>query len=114
MLQGSAAILSVGRGNFTLPEDAVSVSTRVRQAECPIGYFCVEGLRYACIAGRYGNTTGLATSSCTGNSPVSALDAIVAVVEFAVAVAVVAAGGVVALLLLLLLLLLLCCCCCCC
>ena len=33
---------------------------------CPKGYYCVAGLKTLCPKGTYGSTTGLASSSCTG------------------------------------------------
>jgi hypothetical protein len=35
---------------------------------CPLGSYCVLGLRHLCPAGRYGGVTGLSTSECSGNT----------------------------------------------
>ena len=44
--------------------------TRSGQALCEPGYYCVDGIRRMCEAGRYGNETGLHNSNCSGLCPV--------------------------------------------
>ena len=39
------------------------------QEACPLGHYCWGGLLSQCPAGRYGNTTGLATLECSGLCP---------------------------------------------
>ncbi|KAG3078989.1 hypothetical protein PI125_g20831 [Phytophthora idaei] len=40
--------------------------TRVVQRRCEPGHYCVNGERFACPAGTFGNKTGLTTSECSG------------------------------------------------
>ncbi|ETP31356.1 hypothetical protein F442_19775 [Phytophthora nicotianae P10297] len=40
--------------------------TRVAQRRCEPGRYCVNGERFACPAGTFGNKTGLTTSECSG------------------------------------------------
>lgn len=42
---------------------------RSAQALCDRGYYCMNGIRYPCPAGVYGETTGLATAACSGACP---------------------------------------------
>ena len=37
------------------------------QKICPLGSYCVLGVRYLCPAGRYGGTLGLKNQACSGN-----------------------------------------------
>ena len=60
--------LAVGAGYYTTPETVGSAS-RTGAARCPVGYFCVDGLRARCEGGTYGETTGLATAVCSGDAP---------------------------------------------
>ncbi|POM78126.1 Hypothetical protein PHPALM_4382 [Phytophthora palmivora] len=39
--------------------------TRVSQRRCEPGHYCVNGERYACPAGTFGNTNGLTTPECS-------------------------------------------------
>ena len=59
--------LAVGAGYFTTPESAPS-TLRTGAERCPVGSYCVEGLRTLCAGGRYGETTGLATAECSGEA----------------------------------------------
>lgn len=43
-----------------------TVSTRVNETIAPIGYYAIRGLLYACPAGYYGESEGLADPYCTG------------------------------------------------
>ena len=36
------------------------------QAVCPLGSYCIEGMRHACPAGRFGNVVGIVNASCSG------------------------------------------------
>ena len=40
--------------------------TRVDQRVCPVGNYCVDGLRIHCPEGTYGNSSGLSSASCSG------------------------------------------------
>ncbi|DAZ95639.1 TPA: hypothetical protein N0F65_002268 [Lagenidium giganteum] len=40
-----------------------------QQTKCEPGFYCVQGVRTACPAGSFGNTSGLSTSSCSGLCP---------------------------------------------
>lgn len=48
--------------------DVVADSDRTRnvQKECERGYYCLEGVRYKCPKGRYGDKIRETNSSCTG------------------------------------------------
>ena len=48
-----------------MPTDA-DPTLRVAQAVCPVGHYCVGGIRTACPGGTYGNVTGLASKACSG------------------------------------------------
>ena len=37
--------------------------------KCPRGYYCINGVRSPCPGGTFGNSTGLASSSCSGFCP---------------------------------------------
>ncbi|KAH9111742.1 hypothetical protein AeMF1_013819 [Aphanomyces euteiches] len=39
---------------------------RVSQQICPLGSYCVQGVAHLCPTGTFGNTTGLASSACSG------------------------------------------------
>ena len=39
---------------------------RTSQKPCPLGHYCVSGLKRACPAGRYGGATMLQTGDCSG------------------------------------------------
>ena len=43
-------------------------TTRTGEAQCSPGYYCDEGVRFACPAGRYGSITtwGLTSANCSG------------------------------------------------
>jgi len=42
-------------------------TTFSHQEICPLGSYCVLGIRYLCPAGRYGGVTGLSEAICSGN-----------------------------------------------
>ena len=47
-----------------------STHNRVSQALCgPKGYWCAEGVRKKCPAGRYGDAVGMTTAGCTAECP---------------------------------------------
>ena len=41
-------------------------SLRTSQAICPAGSYCSNGIALACPGGKFGSTTGLGTSTCSG------------------------------------------------
>ena len=49
-----------------LENKTTSQTTRTTQLHCPIGSYCVNGVRKVCPAGKYGRTKGLTTSKCSG------------------------------------------------
>lgn len=60
---GSAATrYSVSSGYYGIG----SSTTQTGQQQCPTGEYCSGGVRYNCPVGRYGSSTGLSTSSCSG------------------------------------------------
>lgn len=63
---GSTKPTKVSKGYYSLGGTELS---RLSQKECEIGFYCVEGVRYACPPGRIGNTTGLFTDLCSGPCP---------------------------------------------
>jgi hypothetical protein len=56
----------VSVGYYTTPIGPSRAMNRSSQLECPRGSYCVGGIRRPCPAGRYGATTGLSTSACSG------------------------------------------------
>lgn len=44
----------------------VDEQTRYNHTICPLGMYCLDGVRIECPPGRYGATLGLADSSCSG------------------------------------------------
>ena len=63
--QGSASPTAASAGHFSIPESA-DPETRSGQELCPVGHYCVDGLKLVCPAGTFGATTGLTTASCSG------------------------------------------------
>ena len=51
---------------ITHTNKTTSQTTRTTQLHCPIGSYCVNGVRKVCPAGKYGRTKGLTTSKCSG------------------------------------------------
>jgi hypothetical protein len=60
---GSSTATTVSTGYYSKPE---SGTTRTTQAQCEPGYYCTSGVRQLCPAGRYGSSSGLSSSTCTG------------------------------------------------
>lgn len=44
-------------------------TTKTNISICPLGYYCINGNKYICPSGRYGNETGLYTKECSGICP---------------------------------------------
>jgi hypothetical protein len=61
--QGSFIPLTVSLGYYTTGYNA---TTKDAQLICPVGWYCVDGMRYSCPGGRYGNIQGLFNSDCSG------------------------------------------------
>ena len=72
---GSAAVFCVTPWATPTPVSAGfyttgdTSSTRSAEVECEVGYWCASGVKTACAAGRYGNTAGLTSGTCTGACP---------------------------------------------
>ena len=65
--QGVASPIRVASGYYSGPDAPPALAQNQQfQTPCPIGAYCVDGVLYACPAGTFGNTTGLATSTCSG------------------------------------------------
>ena len=68
--EGSGSPSIASRGYYTvdmhLENKTTSQTTRTTQLHCPIGSYCVNGVRKVCPAGKYGRTKGLTTSKCSG------------------------------------------------
>lgn len=41
-------------------------TTRYQQSICPVGHYCVNGEKFPCAPGRYGDVEGLYTDKCSG------------------------------------------------
>jgi hypothetical protein len=62
---GVHAVGYVLAGMYSTPEVA-AVDVRTGAAACPVGSYCVAGVRYACSSGRYGDAVNMTASGCTG------------------------------------------------
>mmetsp|Transcript_24846 Transcript_24846/g.52004 ORF Transcript_24846/g.52004 Transcript_24846/m.52004 type:complete len:389 (+) Transcript_24846:1244-2410(+) len=62
---GSNAPIYVSEGYYTDEDEPADLKTS--QHLCPEGFYCDNGLRYACGAGTYGASTGQSDKSCDGN-----------------------------------------------
>lgn len=62
---GSGEPIPVSSGHYAVPED--SPDKAYSEEVCRAPYYCEDGNRYLCAAGRYGATDGLAASTCSGN-----------------------------------------------
>lgn len=60
--------------SFSDPEDAASFHFGISdtsdinnvQLECDLGHYCIEGKRFACPGGTFGNTSKLSSNACSG------------------------------------------------
>ena len=70
---GSAAPTIVPIGYYSVDvHGATSTSTyntRVAALICPLGHYCVRGVKHACTGGKYGESEGLPTKECSGLCP---------------------------------------------
>jgi hypothetical protein len=70
---GSASPLAVPIGYYSLDvnnsESAETRSIRSSVVICPIGYYCHNGIKLICPAGRFGNSEGLSNADCSGICP---------------------------------------------
>jgi hypothetical protein len=60
---GTSIPLTVLPGYYTTGNNA---TTRSGQVICPMGSYCMNGKRYSCPGGRYGDQEGLFSANCTG------------------------------------------------
>ncbi len=76
--EGSSLPLDVPVGYYTVnhgndPDsnllDDVNTKTRSAVFPCPFGTFCVDGIKYSCPAGYYGNVVGQSNPTCSGACP---------------------------------------------
>ena len=63
--EGSGSPIDVSEGYYSGPETE-NESNRSEQTICPIGSYCVNGVKNECPAGTYGSIEGLTTSECSG------------------------------------------------
>ena len=61
---GSSSVSFVSDGNYST---GGTVNTRTGEAMCEAGYYCKNGVRSLCPAGRFGNVTGLSEPDCSGD-----------------------------------------------
>lgn len=67
--EGSALPKAVAAGRYSVDSmggTTGSINTRVTDAPCPAGHYCVGGVPVQCPVGRYGSVTGLQTMYCSG------------------------------------------------
>ncbi len=62
---GTPERLPVADGHYSAPLSAPP-ELRSEQLPCEPGYFCVQGVRYPCPAGRFGSDARLTDDTCTG------------------------------------------------
>ena len=62
---GSSHPITVDIGYYTTPLNQ-SLSTRSSQSICERGSYCIDGLKYLCSSGHYGDEEGLSESECSG------------------------------------------------
>lgn len=67
--EGSSNRISVSLGHFSAPGN-VDENVRYTQLPCPSGSYCENGSQHYCPAGRYGNTSELSSSNCSGVCPI--------------------------------------------
>lgn len=53
-------------GYFTTPSTDADAALQSGMSPCPVGSFCVGGMRRLCPSGRYGDAFGLTLLSCAG------------------------------------------------
>jgi hypothetical protein len=70
---GSSVPAFAPNGFYTVDSDGREISDTVKTRsgiiQCPIGYYCVDGIKTICPAGRFGNSLGLSDANCTGICP---------------------------------------------
>lgn len=64
--QGSGHSLTTNSGYYASSPHVLEGGGFGSQTQCPPGSYCLEGIQYACAAGRYGSTPQMINSSCTG------------------------------------------------
>ena len=70
---GSATPTKVPKGYYSIDRKgetlAVTQENRVSSVICPLGHYCIGGVKYACTGGTYGESEGLHTKECSGLCP---------------------------------------------
>ena len=59
--------IGTGKPNTTDYSGQSQANYRTDQSICPEGYYCDSGIKMACPGGKYGDSTGLTESSCSGD-----------------------------------------------
>ena len=71
--EGSGDPLPAPSGYFTVDINGVdspgSVSSRSAVVICPRGYYCLDGIKLACLPGTFGDSFGLSNMNCSGKCP---------------------------------------------
>lgn len=65
----SISPIPVSIGHYTGGGDAATGNFMKMQVICPLGSYCVGGMRHACPAGTFGDISGLFTQNCSGICP---------------------------------------------
>lgn len=65
---GNAMRFSINTGFYSGPE-GTNERYRYEQHPCGFGTYCIDGRRYPCPAGRYGNVTHMSNAECSGLCP---------------------------------------------
>jgi hypothetical protein len=60
--------IPVGVGNYSGPIDVTDPGgvRRWWQAVCPVGHYCIDGVKLKCPAGTYGSDVGAQSDACSG------------------------------------------------
>ena len=63
--RGSGAPQKANPGFYT--EGGADSTRRPQQTLCPIGHYCIGGVKIVCPAGKYGLSVGLSSAHCSGS-----------------------------------------------
>lgn len=67
---GASAALAIPAGSYSTPV-AISASLRTGTTQCGPGTYCLSGIQYQCAGGRFGDSSGLASSVSGTNGRVT-------------------------------------------